>query len=77
MVDVAQDTLAEVFECPLDGGMSTLTEEIQAAANDMEARRLMWGMAEPSFEESAWYAFLAASKRLNALLREAKQGVGA
>lgn len=52
-------------------------DEIHQAKLDVEARMLAWNLAEPGFEEAAWHAFRAATERLNALLREAKQGVGA
>ncbi|MCF8564377.1 hypothetical protein LLE49_06410 [Alicyclobacillus tolerans] len=54
-----------------------LMDEIRQLKLDVEARKLMWGMAEPGYEEAAWHAYQAVSERLNALLREAKQGVWA
>ncbi|MDQ0188851.1 hypothetical protein JI721_12360 [Alicyclobacillus cycloheptanicus] len=54
---------------------TTLSEEIRQALREVQARRIVWGMAEPRFEDAAWYAFVAARERLNALLLEARERV--
>lgn len=54
-----------------------LREEIRQASIDVEARKLVWDLADHGYEEAAWHDFRAASERLSALLRQARQVVGA
>lgn len=55
----------------------TLQEEIRQASLEVEMRRLAWDLADQGYEEAAWHAFRSASERLNALLRQAREVVGA
>lgn len=47
--------------------------EIQKAREEVEAKLVAWNVAEPEFEQAAWFAYLSAYERLNALIVDAKQ----
>ncbi len=53
--------------------MMTRTEEIQEQRVEIERRKQLWYMAENTFEESAWLEYLAAERRLKALITESRE----
>ncbi|MCY0876248.1 MAG: hypothetical protein OWT28_08275 [Firmicutes bacterium] len=55
----------------------TLQEEIRQASLEVEMRRVAWDLADQVYEEAAWHAFRSATERLNALLKQAREVVGA
>ncbi len=53
--------------------MTRRTEEIQAQRAEIERRKQLWYMADNAFEESAWLEYLAAERRLKALITESRE----
>lgn len=46
--------------------------EIRKAREEVEAALVAWNATDPQFEHAAWFAYLSAQERLNALIVEAK-----
>lgn len=52
-----------------------MTNELQAAIEDMKEKEIIWGLVDPSHEEIAYNNMKAAKEKVNSLIKEMKEGV--